>query len=816
MLGYTADEVVNKITPADISDPEELIQRAEILSAELNTTIKPGFEALVFKASRGIEDIYALTYVRKDGSRFPAEVSVTALRNAKEAIIGYLLIGYDNTARKKAEDQLNSFFEISLDMLCVWSGDGYLKRINPVFNRSLGWSAEELMASPFIDFIHPDDQAKTVAIGDQQTIFGEKIITLENRYLHKNGTWRTLSWVSVPYTDGLMFATARDITEESLIKEAIIQAKAESEKANQAKSEFLSVMSHEIRTPLNGVIGMVDVLHQSSLKGYQVGIVDIIRSSAYSLLNIIEDILDLSKIEAGKLEIEHVQMSIESELETVCNMLDNMALKKNVEFTLFTSPEIPAIVLGDSQRLHQIILNLASNAIKFSSEQDQLGKVSLHANLLSHNGKQALVEISVCDNGIGMDNETQQRLFNAFTQADASTTRRFGGSGLGLTIVSNLIELMGGKITVKSKLGKGSTFTVRIPFMVEKKANITVKQSLVFGLNCLVVGKLSGIGDSLATYLKHDGANVKRETNLSKARKYNESLTESGPWIWIVDTGNRHPLPAYIYKMANVEKKQQFDLVLIHIKRGKRRDPRFEESNRVIEIDGNCLTRQNLLSAVAMAAGRMSIAPIRLINEKKTSIIAPSRILALQQDRLILVVEDNETNQKVTIYQLALLGYTADVTSNGIEAIKRWRSGDYRLVLTDLNMPKMDGYELTTAIREEEKNHNKTIIIALTANALKGEDKHCIDMGMNDYISKPVPLSKLKVLLEKWLPIDTNANAKPSDESTTSSNTPLDVNVLKELIGDEPKLISEFLHSFHSTAFNIAADMVTAYRSGET
>ncbi|MBA3904711.1 MAG: hypothetical protein C0522_13745, partial [Rhodocyclaceae bacterium] len=559
MLGYTAAEVMNKITPADISDPQEVIARAEVLTVELGTPITPGFEALVYKASRGIEDIYELTYIRKDGSRFPAVVSVTALRDADNDIIGYLLIGTDNTARKKADAE----------------------RIRLV------------------------------------QVLKDKNVELES-------------------------------------------AKIAAEAANQAKSTFLATMSHEIRTPMNGVIGMVDVLQQTSLQGYQAEMVDVIRESAFSLLGIIEDILDFSKIEAGKLEVEREPTALADVVEQACGMLDHLAVSKGVELTMFTDPAIPAQILGDAQRLRQIVVNLLNNAIKFSSGQGRIGRVSVRALLVERRAEQVVVDIRVVDSGIGMDQATQARLFTAFTQAEASTTRRFGGTGLGLSIARNLAELMGGGITVHSAPGAGATFVVRLPCVALPEllpAASDTAPPLLAGLPCLMVGGADGLADDLAAWLAAAGARVARVPDLAAARaslgacrtwgvesenrpqrdqflpdlqpnsraigqkdgeKWADAvdlqptirksdrllaLAPSGPMLCLIDAGNTPPAPDELRTLAAAHPQGNVPILVIVIGRGQRSRLRHrQEDSTLFELDGNVLTRMSFLAAVAVAA----------------------------------------------------------------------------------------------------------------------------------------------------------------------------------------------------------------------
>jgi signal transduction histidine kinase len=357
MLGYTAAEVMNQITPADISDLQELIARAKSLSAELGTPITPGFAALVFKASRGIEDIYELTYIRKDGSRFPAVVSVTALRDEEEAIIGYLLIGTDNTARKQVETE-----RARLDQLLM-----------------------------------------------------DKNIELES---------------------------ARDLAE----------------KTNRAKSDFLANMSHELRTPLNSVIGFSEVLLDQlfgAINAKQHEYINNILYSGRHLLSLINDILDLSKVEAGMMVLDFNDFSVREALETSVMMLKERAFKGEIALHLELAPSADLSIGGDQRKLKQILFNLLSNAVKFTPAG---GTVEVSAVRDGH-----YIEITVADTGMGIKADDIPKLFQSFTQLESVYTKKFEGTGLGLALTRQLVELHGGRIWVKSEFGAGSRFIFTIP-----------------------------------------------------------------------------------------------------------------------------------------------------------------------------------------------------------------------------------------------------------------------------------------------------------------------------------------------------------------
>jgi PAS domain S-box-containing protein len=478
MLGYTAAEVMNKITPADISDPQEVIARAEELSLELGTPITPGFEALVFKASRGIEDIYELTYIRKDGSRFPAVVSVTALRDAQNAIIGYLLIGTDNTARKLVEaeqkkldqrlrDQqfyTRSLIESNIDALMTTDPSGIITDVNKQMEALTGCTRDELIGAPFKSYFTDPERAEAAI----KLVLREKKVTdyeLTARAL--DGKKTVVSYNATTFYDRGrtlqgVFAAARDVTERKRVEAELQLAKSAAESASRTKSDFLASMSHEIRTPMNAIMGIADLLAKTPLSPEQNKYVQIFRRAGDNLLNLINDILDLSKVEASQLELERTGFSLNELLEKVMEMVAVRANEKSLTLVCEIEPGTPTDLVGDPTRLCQVLLNLVGNAIKFT----EAGKVSVRVAPDRNFSVPTALRFTVSDTGIGIPGEKLDRVFERFTQADSSTTRRFGGSGLGLTISKRLVELMGGTIDAESKVGKGSVFSFAVPFEI--------------------------------------------------------------------------------------------------------------------------------------------------------------------------------------------------------------------------------------------------------------------------------------------------------------------------------------------------------------
>ena len=824
MLGYAAADVMNKITPADISDPDEVIARAEALSAELGTPITPGFEALVFKASRGIEDIYQLTYIRKDGSRFPAVVSVTALRDDQDTIIGYLLIGTDNTARKQIEAEQHkldqrlrdqqfyarSLIESNIDAIITTDPSGFITDVNKQMEALTGCTRDELIGAPFKHFF-TDPQRAEAAIN--RVLREKKLTDYELTARARHGGQTVVSYNATTFYDRDrtlqgVFAAARDVTERRRLDQALREsnveleaARAAAERANLAKSAFLAAMSHEIRTPMNGVIGMIDVLEQGMLQPEQLEIVGIARESAYALLTIIDDVLDFSKIEAGQFQVDSEAMDVAAAVDGVCDTLDPVAVKKGVRLTLFTDPMIPPRLGGDAARLRQVLINLVGNAIKFSGSRPG-GRVSIRATLVELGPVNVVVDFSVVDNGVGMTPETLTRLFAPFTQGDDSTTRRFGGTGLGLSISYGLIELMGGTIDVTSQLDHGSTFTVRMTLAAVHEPGAAPDAIDLSDVNCLVLGGDDSQADDLTVYLRHQGAAVQRADDVALALHKLRAEGVIGRWIVVLaaDAGG-NDLVGQLRDGARG--RPDLSLRFVVLSPGPRRQPRILADD-VVGIEGGVLHRDLFLSAVGMAASVPAA-----VRHPQDALDAALPIPAAARGDLILVAEDNEINQKVLLRQLALLGCTARVAANGQEALDLWREGDYALLLTDLHMPQLDGYELTAAIRLAEGGRRPIPIVALTANALKGERKRCCELGMDDYMSKPVQLANLKAMLHKWLPERALPAAQPAlrQDGQPVVAPAADLRVLVQLLGGDLRMIDELVDAFRNSAGRASAAM---------
>ena len=485
MLGYTAAEVMNQITPADISDPQEVIARAKALSVELGTPITPGFDALVFKASRGIEDIYELTYIRKDGSRFPAVVSVTALRDAQSAIIGYLLIGTDNTARKQVEaeqrvldqrlrDQhfyTRSLIESNIDALITTDPAGIITDVNKQMEALTDCTRDELIGAPFRSCFTDPERAEAAI---KLVLSQKKLTDYELTARARDGKETVVSYNATTFYDRErrlqgVFAAARDVTERKRLDQVLQEKNVELESARSvaeiaslAKSDFLSSMSHELRSPLNAILGFAQLIESDSpppTSSQKESIAQIL-GAGWHLLRLINEILDLAKVESGQVPLSCEPVSLSEVLLECQSMIEPQAQQRGIRMT-FPNFVLPYFVIADRTRVKQVLINLLSNAIKYNAKQGAL-EVSCAQREFGR------VRVSIRDTGAGLSPEQVAQLFQAFNRLGQEAGGE-EGTGIGLVVAKRLVELMGGCIGADSTVGVGSLFWFELISVAEPK-----------------------------------------------------------------------------------------------------------------------------------------------------------------------------------------------------------------------------------------------------------------------------------------------------------------------------------------------------------
>jgi PAS domain S-box-containing protein len=754
---------------------------------------------------------------RHDGDIFWTMQSMTPIAMEGEDAIVSWVVDIDDLKRaeelvRESEQRLFAILEVSpIGVVVIDMEEGNPVFTNPRMAEMMGLTREQVLETPISGFYH--DQTERDAIMERFQRDGI-IDQLELAMDHADGS---VFWVlrsMFPFTHEGHEATLGwnyDITERKLAEEEIMRAKEAAEVATQAKATFLATMSHEIRTPMNGVIGMADLLAQTELDVEQRQMLNTVRDSGNSLLTIINDILDFSKIEAGKLEIESIPMSITDVIEGAGATLGIAAANKNVRLITYVDPDIPPFVLGDPVRVRQIMFNLIGNAIKFTDE----GEVVAQASLLEGGGGSS-IRFSITDQGIGISEEGQAKLFKAFSQAESSTTRRFGGTGLGLTICQRLTEMMGGEIGVDSTLGKGSTFSVTLPFEVAGEGRSEERGFDLSGLSIMVAGLSDAQRTACESYLAAAGAIIGTMTSDSPLDAAHHAAKVEPPCEIVLLTdgwsmGRAVELDDLLRKHFHAPRPR---LVIAGLA-GEVED-QLDDS---IFLDANPIRRQALLRAVAIAAGLASpdvdeYADAEIMVARK----APTPEEALARGELILLAEDNVTNQDVIRRQLAVLGYACEIADDGALALDAWRAKPYALLLTDCHMPNMDGFELTAAIRGGEVDRpERARIVAITANALQGEAERCIAAGMDDYLSKPVAMPDLKATLQKWMPAGSGggvAESKTAVRTVTpaaESGAVVDPSFLRESFGDDADFINEILGDYVEPALDIVAEIDAAW-----
>lgn len=788
-------------------------------SAEADLALNARLHALVHEIEAGEDRLLAQRRGQAEDDRRTVLGVVTASVLAAAAAAGLMLRGVRLAvrARDRADQRLRGLnasleqlvqertaaladstdrYRRTLDQMLegclILDADWRCTYVNPAGARQCRRPAEAMLGLTLAE-IFPGAGASALSEAAHQTMDDRRSRSLEASFTLAGGH---VGWFEVtlhPSDDGIAIFSL-DVTERRRAEDEVLavnrgleerirlrtaeleQARLASDQANRAKSAFLAAMSHEVRTPLNGVIGMTEVLAHGSLLAHQREPVATIRASALGLLRLFDDVLAFSNLESGDMVLDEAPVAIGELVENVCASLLPAAADAGVDLRLHIDPELPAELRGDAMRLRQVLFNLLGNGIEFSGGRPgRPGQVDVFVRWRP--GMSLPLVLSVADDGIGIAPAAMDRLFASFTRAEAATSRRVDGTGLGLALCQRLVALMHGRIDVGSTGDLGSCFTVRLPLTsVVDTAPVALPE--VAGLDCLVCGAMPQ-ADTLERYLVHAGARVWR---VPPGGGLDEAWRACSPLVVVRGPDEPDATPSVLDEVCTWPQARA-----VRVLRGPHAAGLADRQDAGVSLDGRVLRRAALLQAVAAAAGRApSAPPLPDAHGQPAPIVPLSVAEARARGRLILVVEDDETNRKVLLRQLEMLGHVAEVAHDGAQALRLWREGGHALVLSDLHMPVMDGCALAESIRAEEVRrpaHQRTPIVAITAHALRGEAMRAKAAGMDDFLTKPLQLQALQDALDRWLP------AEPAVAW-------LDLKVLRAYIGDAPALEQEFVQSF--------------------